>query len=198
MSGERAFSYNGLMGLQDGQTSTTAVMMETLLRCKKFTVIRKQITGSDGNQHDREIVLHPGAVVVLPVLDDGRIVMVDQFRPAIDRRLLELPAGTLDVEGEAVECCAERELEEETGYQAKRLELLCEFYPSPGILTEKMHVFVARDLTMTQAHPEPTEEIEVVTLTLEDALARMRDGRIVDGKTMIALMLHKLRSEMKA
>src|SRR5438477_5707271 len=125
--------------------------METLLVCPKFTVIRRQVNGSDGRVHDRQIVVHPGAVVVLPLLDDGRVVLIDQYRPAIERRLLELPAGTLDVEDEAAERCAHRELEEETGYRAGRMVFLCKPYPSPGIMTELIQAFVATELTLQEA-----------------------------------------------
>ena len=145
--------------------------------------------------HPRDIVIHPGAAVVLPILPDGRIILIDQLRHTINRRLLELPAGTLDVAGEPPEECAARELEEETGYVARHLEPLCRLYPSPGILTEMIHAFVATGLELRTARPEATEDIILKETTLEEAISAVLDGRIVDAKTMIALMYYRLRQE---
>lgn len=168
-------------------------MQSSLLKCKKFEVVRRQLQGSDGKSHAREYVVHPGAVVVLPILSDGRFVMLDQYRQSIDRRLLELPAGTLDEPDESPLECAVRELAEETGYRAARWEQLCEFHPSPGILTEKITAFLATELTESQASPEPTENLIVRLLPAADALAGVLSGEIVDAKTMITLMYHHLR-----
>src|SRR5262245_16803471 len=99
-----------------------------LLSTRKFTVNRKLLTGSDGRPHDYDYIVHPGAVVILPLLDGNQCVLIRNYRPAIGRELWELPAGTLDVPGEPLEAAAARELEEETGYRAARLEKLCYFY----------------------------------------------------------------------
>jgi len=166
-----------------------------LLRCAKFDVVSRAIHGRDGNTYERQYVVHPGAVVVLPLLEDGRIVMVNQYRPTVDRRLLELPAGTLDVKGEDPQAAAARELEEESGYRAGRFEPLCAFYPSPGILTEKIQAYEATGLTRSVARPEPTEDLHVELVRFDDAVKRILAGEIMDAKTIITLLYYKLREE---
>ncbi|MBN2563664.1 MAG: NUDIX hydrolase [Phycisphaerae bacterium] len=162
--------------------------MQSLLKCRKFEVLRQPVRTTDGRQRAYEIVAHLGSVVILPLLDDGRCVMIRNFRPAVDRELWELPAGTLDKPGELPEPAARRELEEETGYRAEKLIPLCEFYSSPGFLTELLRAYVATGLTMTEQHLEPTERIRVEPIDFADALAMVRDGRIVDAKTIVTLL----------
>jgi ADP-ribose pyrophosphatase len=119
--------------------------------------------------------------------------MIRNTRPSIERELWELPAGTLDKEGESFAEAAARELEEETGYKAGKLELLCTFYSSPGFLTEVLHAYVATDLKRTRQQLEPTERIIVEEVELSAAVEMALDGRITDGKTMIALFHWELR-----
>lgn len=166
--------------------------METLWRSAKFEVARIRVPDRTGGLHDRDIVVHCGAVVVLPLLPGNRCVMIRQWRPAIQRELWELPAGTLDVRGEDPREAAARELIEETGYRAGRLEWLCRFYPSPGIMTERIDAFVADELTAVGQDLEPTERIEPVPMPLGEALEMVADGRIVDAKTIIALTRFEL------
>ena len=169
---------------------------ETLLTTSRFSVIRRHDTTPDGRAFHRDIVVHPGAVVILPLLDADsdapRVVMIHNYRHAIQRELLELPAGTLEP-GEPPPACAARELIEETGYRAARIEPFTQFYASPGILTELMHIFVATDLTPAEAQPDPGERIRVEVLGLEDAYARLHDGAIVDSKTIATLLLYRTR-----
>ncbi len=167
--------------------------MKSLLKCRKFEVVRQPVRTADGQEHWHEIIHHPGAVVILPILTDGRCVMIRNFRPAVGRELWELPAGTLDVPGEQPEAAARRELEEETGYRAGRLTPLCMFYSSPGILDELLRAFVATELTETMQNLEPTEQIRVEPVDFAEALVMIRRGRIVDGKTIVTL----LRWDMK-
>lgn len=161
----------------------------TVLVGARFRVDRFELSARDGSTRVRELVVHPGAVVLLPLLDDGRVVMIRNRRPMLGATLLELPAGTLEA-GEAPEATAERELREETGYTAGRIEPLMRFYASPGITDEMMHAFVARDLRAGAQELDPTEAIDVVVLPFADALAACRDGRIVDGKTLAVLLHH--------
>jgi ADP-ribose pyrophosphatase len=161
---------------------------ETVLVGSRFRVDRIAIPKSDGTTTTRELVVHPGAVVVLPILDDGRIVLIRNTRPMLERTLVELPAGTREA-GEEPIVTARRELEEETGYVAAHLEPLLEFYASPGITDERMYAFVATGLRKTAQHLDPTERIDVAPTSLDDALALCRDGVIEDGKT-IAVLLH--------
>lgn len=139
----------------------------------------------------RETVQHPGAVVILPVLPDGRIVFVRQYRHAVRRYLLELPAGTRDHKGESMVTTATRELEEETGWAARHLKRLITFYAAPGVLSEQMTLYLATGLRKTKAHPEPDECVEPVILTRAHALARIRSGSIRDAKTIIGLLLYR-------
>src|SRR6476661_7325666 len=136
----------------------------------------------------REVVHHPGSAVILPAFDDGTIALVKQYRHPAVRYLLELPAGTLN-EQEPPEEGAARELEEELGLVAGRMEKLSEFFISPGFCEEKMWLYLATDLTETAQRLEDDEMIEVVRLPLGRALQMITDGEIEDAKTIIGLML---------
>lgn len=140
----------------------------------------------DGRRFVRETVLHPGAVVMVPMLARSRIVFVRQYRRAIGRYILELPAGTL-APGEQASVCAQRELEEEVGYRAKRLTKLGQFYAAPGFTSERMAVFLAENLTRVKAHPEADEMLSPVVLSFAEARRKIRSGAICDAKTLIAL-----------
>ncbi len=135
----------------------------------------------------RETIKHPGAVVIVPVLDDGRIVFVRQYRRAIEKEILELPAGTLEP-GERRDVCARRELQEETGWKAKRLTQIGQFYAAPGFISEQMTLFLARGLSPAVACPEPDELLRPVILPLKTALKQVRSGAICDAKTIIGLL----------
>jgi ADP-ribose pyrophosphatase len=142
----------------------------------------------DGRLADFEIVRHPGGAAVLPVLADGRVVLINQFRPAAGGMVLEIPAGRLEP-GEAPDACVHRELQEEVGYRAGRLEKLGEMLTAVGFCDEVVHLYVATDLLPVPMAPEPDEYIEVLTLPLAEALQMVRQGRIPDGKTQLALLL---------
>lgn len=165
----------------------------TLLTTPRFSVEHRAYALPEGGEATREVVVHPGAVVILPILDDGRVVMIRNFRYTVERELLELPAGTREPGEEAVQT-AHRELEEETGYRAKRMEPLVAFFPSPGILTERMEVFVARDLLATRQNPEASERITVAALELAEARRLLVRGALEDGKTIAALGMFLLRA----
>ena len=160
-----------------------------LIQCHKFRVERWAFD-ANGRHLEHDIVVHPGASVILPVLPDGRIVMIYNYRVATGGELLELPAGTLDP-GEDPRTCAARELAEETGYQAGRVTPLLSFYSSPGIVSERLHAFLATDLTPGDTAHEGTEQIRVAPMTLADALAAIRDGGICDAKTIAALLYYE-------
>jgi ADP-ribose pyrophosphatase len=139
----------------------------------------------NGETAAREIVVHPDVVAILPVLDDGRIVLVRQYRKATERTLLEIPAGGIDP-GETPEDAVHREMVEETGYRVRNLELMLAFYTSPGFTTEKMYLYRATGLD-DGAPTEETDEIEVVLLSPAEADERIRSGEIADAKTILAL-----------
>jgi ADP-ribose pyrophosphatase len=143
-----------------------------------------------GARHTREVVAHPGAVLVMGLLADDRVVLIRNRRYAVGETLWELPAGTLE-KGEDPMNCAGRELLEETGYLAGRLKILLTFYTSPGILSERMYAFVAYDLQKQQTALEEGEEIEVVPVPWNEALEMVGDGRIQDGKTIATLLWYE-------
>jgi ADP-ribose pyrophosphatase len=161
---------------------------ELLLTAATFEVARLRFEGPDGGEIIRDVVEHPGAAVILPQLDDGRIVLIRNLRRTVGKVLWELPAGTLEP-GEAPEACAAREVEEETGYRAGTIAPLTEFFASPGILNERMYGFVATDLVPTAQALDPDEEIEVFPIPPWQVRDMVKDGHIEDGKT-IALLLY--------
>lgn len=138
--------------------------------------------------YQREVVHHHGSAVILPLFDDGTVALVRQYRHPAVRYLLEAPAGSLD-EGERPDDGAARELQEELGLVAARMEKLSEFFVSPGFCEEKMWVFLATDLTEGLQRLEEDEILEVVRLPLQEALEMIASGEIEDAKTIIALML---------
>jgi ADP-ribose pyrophosphatase len=144
----------------------------------------------DTVEYDREIVVHKGSAVILPVYDDGTIALVRQYRHAAGKFMLEVPAGSLNA-GENPIAGAIRELEEEIGASADRLELLAEFYVSPGFVTEKMYLYRATGLTEVGQKLEPDELITIERLTFDRALEMVRTGEIEDAKTIIAVTLGK-------
>jgi ADP-ribose pyrophosphatase len=154
-------------------------------------VLRPQILRS-GGVRKREVVLHPGAVIILPVLEDGRIVMIRNRRHTVHETLLELPAGTLERDAAGMPedpvACAARELTEETGYRAARIEEFGWFYTSPGILTEKMYVFVATGLTAGDQELEDSEQIEVAVMRPDEVRREIQENRIVDAKSIATLL----------
>jgi len=139
-----------------------------------------------GSKTIREVVSHPGGVVVLAEVEDGRIPFVRQYRYPIGKDLLELPAGKID-RGEDPSLGAARELEEETGFRARRLDLVCTFYSSPGYCDELLYLYYTDDVCQTETNYEYDEEIVLEYYTLSQAIALTLEGEIQDGKTIAAL-----------
>ena len=172
-----------------GVTERMDAERERLVSTRLFSVEHRVYPSEDGDPIERDVVVHPGAVVVLPLLDRRRLVMIRNFRYTVQERLWELPAGTMDA-GEAPLDTARRELEEETGYRAAAMRALTEFYTSPGILTERMHAFVATDLTWVGHQLEASERIEVETVALDEVRRRLIAGEFRDGKTIAVLGMY--------
>ncbi len=171
---------------------------EILLQAGRFSVVRVSRRLADGTLHRREIVEHPGAVVILPLLADGRVCLIRNYRMTVGETLWELPAGTLD-SGEDPAETAHRELIEETGYRPGRMEKLLEFYTSPGVMTERMHLFLATDLTAGPADLEPEEEIETHLMSWDDALRLVDSGQMRDAKSLVALLMYdRMRAKQEA
>jgi ADP-ribose pyrophosphatase len=141
----------------------------------------------DGRRARREVVVHPGAVAMVPMLEDGRVVMIRQYRHPAGRLLYELPAGTLEP-GETPEACAQRELAEEIGYEAGRLRLLFSLYLAPGYSTECIHVFVATGLRPTSSRPEGDEHVEPLVVPLEEAVAMVGRGEVRNAAAVCGLL----------
>lgn len=161
-------------------------------RGEVVTLVESTFVDPDGEEFTREVVHHPGAVSVVPVLGDGATaVLVRQYRSAIERLLLEIPAGKLDVDGEASVAAAARELEEEVGYRAGRLEKLAEFYNTPGFCDEHATVYLATELEPCGLSAQGVEErhMTIEHVALADVPAMIGDGRLVDAKTIIGLTL---------
>jgi ADP-ribose pyrophosphatase len=160
---------------------------KTIFRGRVVQLKVDRVIEPGGVETTREVVCHPGSVVVVPHLPDGRVIMVRQYRHAVQESLWELVAGGMEP-GETPRQSARRELMEEANYHARVLKPLLEFYPSPGILSEKMHLVEARDLTPSQGHPDADERIETGFFTTEEIMKMTRAGKIRDGKTLVGIL----------
>jgi ADP-ribose pyrophosphatase len=164
---------------------------EELFRGRVVSLVRVGVEAPDGSAFEREVVRHPGAACMVPVLDDGTVLLVRQYRAPVDEELLELPAGLLDVPGESPAECAARELEEEAGHRAGVVEHLATYYATPGGSDEVVHVFLGTDLTATQVAPGRHEEahLRVERVPLADTGAMIADGRIANAAAVVGLLL---------
>jgi ADP-ribose pyrophosphatase len=145
-----------------------------------------QVRLPNGKPATREFIKHPGAVVVLPVFDDGRILMERQFRYPLDRVFIEFPAGKIDP-GEAPLACAMRELREETGYSARQWQFVCTIHNAIAYSDEHLDLYLARGLTAGDAALDDGEFLDVYSASLEELLAGVREGKITDVKTIIGI-----------
>jgi ADP-ribose pyrophosphatase len=155
---------------------------------RKIRVAVETTRTADGHEIRRDVVLHPGAVAILPVVDARHVCLLKNQRPIVGETLIEIPAGTLEP-GEAPEAAAVRELREETGYVARAWRKLTEFYPSPGVLSEHTHLYLAEQLEPGPNQPERDEDLAPIVVTWDEALSWLHAGTIRDAKTMIALSL---------
>jgi ADP-ribose pyrophosphatase len=155
---------------------------------RKIQVAVEEVTRRDGALVRRDVILHPGAVAILPLVARDQVCLLRNHRPVVGQTLWEIPAGTLEP-GEPPDQAAVRELAEETGYRAARWRKLHAFYPSPGVLSEQTHLYLAEDLTPGPMDLEPGEEIEPHLVSWEQALAWTFDGTICDAKTVVAILL---------
>ena len=156
-------------------------------------VRRDTVTLPNGREAVREWVRHPGASAVLPVLEDGTVLLVRQYRYPVDRVTLEIPAGKLDSPKEDPLVCAVRELSEETGYTAKHWEKLTTIGTTVGFSNEYIHLYLARELSVGAQHTDEDEFVNVVQMPFSDALAMVKSGEIIDSKTIISLMMAEER-----
>ncbi len=159
---------------------------ETLFQGKRVNLLSIEADHPKGGTVRREVVSHPGAVVILPILDSATVILIHNERYVVQETLWELPAGTLE-ENEDPLACAARELEEETGYRAQKIEHLFDCYSTPGFCNEKLFIYLAAELTHHGQNLDETEKIEVVPLKLSKALEMIKKGEIRDAKTIAAL-----------
>ncbi len=160
---------------------------KTIYRGRVVELKVQRVVEPGGVETTREVVCHPGSVVVVPHLPDGRLILVRQYRHAVQETLWELVAGGMEP-GETPRQSARRELLEETGHHARTLKPLLDFYPSPGILSEKMHLVEAWDLTPAKGVPDADERIEVGFFRMSEVIAMIRRKEIRDGKTLVGIL----------
>jgi ADP-ribose diphosphatase len=160
---------------------------KTLYRGRVVTLKLERVAEPGGVIAQREVVSHPGAVVILPHFADGRLLLVRQYRHAAGQALWELVAGTLEP-GESPLEAAGRELMEETGFDAKVLRPILDFFPSPGVLSERMYLIEARGLARCKAHPDPDERIQTRRFTPSQLQRMLEGGKLCDGKTLVGLL----------
>ena len=171
--------------------SEKTVEKETVFEGKIITVRKDKAELENGVIADRELVIHPGGVCVVPLTKEGKVIMVRQFRYAFGEPLLEIPAGKLEI-GEDHREAGLRELREETGAVCGSFEYLGVCYPSVAYLTEKIHMYLARDLTFGETDPDDDEFIDVMEIPLDEAVKMVMDGSIPDAKTQLALLKAKM------
>lgn len=170
----------------DAHLVETVIGSSTLLRGGFLEVRRDAVRLPDGGQASREYIVHPGAVAVVPILDDGRLILVRQYRHPLRRVLLEFPAGKIDP-GESVGGCARRELREETGYRAREWARAGLFHNAAAYCDERIEIWFARGLMAGSQNLDPGEFVEVVALDAQALHAMARGGELTDAKTLIGL-----------
>lgn len=166
------------------------VKTEQIFKGKIISLQVDHVRLPNGEIASREIVKHPGAVAVIPLLGD-KMIVVEQYRKPLEKSQVEIPAGKLDA-GEEPLKAALRELEEETGYRTTTIKLVSSFYTSPGFADEIIHLYIAEDLVKGDANPDEDEFLECEAITLEQAQQYMREGRISDAKTIMAVYAWQL------
>lgn len=158
-------------------------------------VYRDRLQLPNENEVVYDLIRHSGGAAVLPITEDGKLVVVRQYRNSVDKEVLEIPAGLLEPTDESGEVCARRELQEETGYMAGSMEFVAQVYGAIGVCDEKTEIYLAENLTPCERHPDPEEFIDICYLELEEALRMIRNREIVDAKTVIAIQYYQLKKQ---
>lgn len=170
------------------------ISREVVYEGRILTLVKEEVMTVSGKPATREMIEHNGGVGLVAVTDDNKIIMVKQFRKAIERDMLEIPAGKLE-KGEDPLSAAARELEEETGYTAENIEFMTKYYPSVGYIRECLYLYLCTGLSKGEAHPDDDEAIDTYSYTMDQLLDLIGEGRLEDGKSMAALMAAKIRLE---
>jgi ADP-ribose pyrophosphatase len=187
--------YKSSMMQEEDLMSVKVNKITNLYKGKIFDVALEKVTLPNGMIKDREVVRHPGAAAMVPLLDDGKVVLIKQYRHAVNRYLWEIPAGTLEPSEEPVEC-ARRELVEETGYEASTFDELTQILPAPGYTDECIHIFLATGLTPAEQKLEDDEVLECRPTHFETAIEMITKGEIQDAKTIAGLLLTSLKRSL--
>ncbi len=164
---------------------------KTAFRGRVFELVHQTVRLPNGKKSTRDLILHLGAVAMIPIDSKGNILMVRQFRKAVEREMLEIPAGTIDP-GESLRDCAQRELQEEIGFKARIIQKLVSYYPAPGYTTEVIHIYVARDLIPSVQDCDHDEFLEVISMKPAKILELIRAKKIRDSKTIIGMLYYYL------
>ena len=174
------------------------ISSENIFSGKVISLQVDEVELPNGKIAKREIIKHPGAVAIIAITDENKIVMVEQYRKALEQTIIEIPAGKLE-SGEQPDVCAKRELEEETSYECESLELLNSFYTSPGFANEIVHVYLAKGLTKKEdaAGLDEDEFVNLMELTIGEALQAIEEKKIYDAKTIFAVQYLQLKEALK-
>ena len=174
------------------------VSTEKIFDGKVISLQVDEVKLPDGKLAKRELIKHPGAVAIIAIKDDKKLVLVEQYRKALEKTIIEIPAGKLE-KGEDPAACARRELEEETGYDCESLELVTSFYTSPGFADEIIHVYLAKGLKKKEnaAGLDEDEFVNLLELTLDETLQAIKEKRIYDAKTIYAVQYIQLQEALK-
>jgi ADP-ribose pyrophosphatase len=174
-----------------------SISSQTIYEGKIVRLQLDEVELPNGKKATRELVKHPGAVAILPLTDDGRMIVVEQYRKPLERSIVEIPAGKLEP-NENPDLCAQRELKEETGFVASKMSHLSSFYTSPGFADELLHLYIAEGLTAGESTPDEDEFLDYRAITLEEAYQMIQSEEIRDAKTIMAIYAwhnRKLRGE---
>ncbi|MGF7184976.1 ADP-ribose pyrophosphatase [Desulfitispora alkaliphila] len=169
------------------QITEKTLSVESIFKGRVVDLRVEKVQLPDGSESVRELVDHRGAVAIVAITSPGKVLLVKQYRKALDRETLELPAGLLEP-GEKPETCAVRELEEETGYKAGEVIPLTKYYTSPGFTNEIVHIYLAKNLTLTKQNLDEDEFVQVEELELPHLLEMLNSGKIMDGKTITGIL----------
>lgn len=192
MRRKKFYTRNTKNGWEDKKMQEKTLESKIIFQGKILNLREDQVLLVNGNTSSRLIVEHPGAVAVVPVNQNGEIVMIEQFRKPVEQVLLEIPAGKLE-KGEDPAQCAIRELKEETGYVAGNWEKLSVFYTTPGFSDEVMHLYLATGLTFLEACPDEDELLQTRVVPLSVALEMINQGEIKDAKTIVGILMAQNR-----
>lgn len=164
-----------------------SIEQKEVFKGKVLRMVTEIVELPNGKEGYREIVKHPGAVAILAINDKGNVILVEQYRRAVDKILFEIPAGKLE-NAEDIEVAAKRELEEETGYKAKKFTYLGKIYTAPGFTDEVIHIYKAEDLYKGEVNRDEDEFINVIEMSIEDIKKSIKEGNILDSKTISSIM----------